>query len=68
MSIIGKKVSYEYPVSNEETKKGSGVILDKVRSSMMAESGVPLAYDTYLIKAEDGKVDCIHPTLITEIE
>lgn len=67
MSLIGKKVKYEYPVNNDKTQKGGGLVVDKVRSSMIAESGVPLQYDTYMIKGDDGKVQSVHPTLITEI-
>jgi len=67
MSIIGKKVGYEFPVDNDTTQTGSGVVLDKFRNSFVNDTGQVMSYDTYMIQGEDNKIQSVHPTLITEM-
>lgn len=79
MSLIGKKVTVEYPVSNDKTEKMTGIVVDKFKNSFVDQRQigdgknthvVPLVvtYDNYLIKGEDGKTTSVHPTLIIKIE
>ena len=68
MSIIGKKVTYEYPVSNDKKEQGSGVVVDKFVNSFMNEQGQVMTYDNYMLRKEGGDAVTIHPTLIIKIE
>lgn len=63
-SIIGRKVTFEFPVSAKETKKGTGTIVDKVRVSQPLQEGGIMTYDNYLVEQEDGETSLIYPAYI----
>lgn len=67
MSIIGRKIKFEYPIDNSKTQTGEGIVVDKFSNSFVNQSGQVMIYDTYLVKGAEGKLDSVHPTLLTEI-
>lgn len=68
MSIIGKVVTYEFPINNKESKKGEGIVVDRFRNSAtIDDKGNMAIFDNYLVRESDGTAMSIHPSLVTSI-
>lgn len=72
--MIGKKVLWKFkPDLNPGTAEieGIGMIVDKVRmSETITEEGRAVAAsqnDIYVVMADDGKIDTIHPIYIVKV-
>ncbi len=72
MSIISYQIVYERPVSEKEDSGTIDVkakVLDKFRNSTLTGQGIPVAYDSYLVRnLDDNQVVSIHPASIKTVE